>query len=137
MKKIVFPVVMIIAVFVMGCRKSSDTTNTNPHSIIGKWILTESLTDPGDGSGTWQPADKPGFYYLVFGADSSSLQTNLSTGYGSATNYKLLSDSTLRFTFSNGSDRTFYYRLADAQLTITGGCIEACGSRFRKSGIAY
>jgi hypothetical protein len=39
---------------VTACKKTIQVHNI---SIVGKWKLSESLADPGDGSGTCQPAD--------------------------------------------------------------------------------
>jgi hypothetical protein len=52
MKKVFLLAALIC--YVTACKKDIQVKNS---SIIGKWKLSESLADPGVGSGTWQPAD--------------------------------------------------------------------------------
>lgn len=47
-------VLAVVVCSVTACKKNIQLHNS---SIVGKWKLSEYLADPGDGSGTWQPAD--------------------------------------------------------------------------------
>jgi hypothetical protein len=49
-------------IFLFATITSCSTTFNSPadldtKEITGKWQLTESLADPGDGSGTWQTVE--------------------------------------------------------------------------------
>jgi hypothetical protein len=39
-----------------ACTDCDDVTPVSESSIIGNWELVAVLSDPGDGSGTFQPA---------------------------------------------------------------------------------
>ncbi len=115
----------ILLTIAIGCSKS--TTQTGKDSIVGKWLEIQYLADPGDGSGTWQTysGNKS---YLIFNADSSGE----SSGTPSLKYYHLLSDSTLTLEFDNGNSFLNSYKIENNTLTLTGGCIEACGSKYTK-----
>jgi len=55
----------ILLIAVISCSKSTTTQAKLSGSMIGKWIQTAYLADPGDGSGTWQP-DNTGSAYIIF-----------------------------------------------------------------------
>jgi len=58
--------------------------------LVGKWILVETLSDPGDGSGQWRPINKPDYYFLQFNTDNS-IESNTYTGLGGLRHYTNLS----------------------------------------------
>ena len=62
----------VVIFFIIGCEKSKQVEN---NSLVGKWKLTESYADPGDGSGTWQPADAAHPGYLEFKTDGTVIIT--------------------------------------------------------------
>lgn len=130
MKKLLIATVYLSACLLCTCAKSSDTAAGN--SITGKWILTETLADPGNGSGQWKPAAMPGYYYAQFNADSS-FEGNSYTGTGAIKRYSLQRNNMLHLIDSNGRDYTYSYTLVSTSLTITGACIEACGSKFTRA----
>jgi hypothetical protein len=113
----------IIALSICTCGKKNIGTAEN-ETIIGKWKLTQTLSDPGDGSGKWQPADPNHPSYIEFRADDTLA---FSTGY--STRYKLLSDSTL-ILYSTGDSIRWGYQFTKTQLTLHPPCIEACGMRY-------
>ncbi len=116
-----------------ACTKSSDT-NKNPASLIGKWKLTETLTDPGDGSGTF--INTTIYAYIVFKNDSSLEKSNLYSANISfeSVRYSLPNDSVIVFIDSSGMNVLMYYKykIDVDTLTIMGGCYEACGSKYIK-----
>jgi hypothetical protein len=112
------------------CNKVSDTTTTSINSkLVGKWILVETLSDPGDGSGQWRPINKPDYYLLQFNIDNS-IESNTYTGLGGLRHYNVMNDSTVQFIYANGNTVSLFYKIDGVSLTIQGGCIEACGSKF-------
>jgi hypothetical protein len=133
MKKLVSVISLFSALLFFSCSKTSDAVEGH---LTGKWILIETLADPGDGSGTWRPADPPNHFYLTFKTDST-VESNLYTGPGGLKRYSLLTDSTINFTYNNGGSVNLRYKIEAAFLTITGGCIEACGSKFSKSSLTH
>jgi len=113
-----------IAVCMAACKRSTVERS----GIVGKWKLTEYLADPGDGSGTWQPANPSPPSYLEFKNDGTMSSYTPPLQYA-ASHYRLTSDTT--FTLIRGTDSIRqYYRINGANLTIEGGCIERCGERY-------
>jgi hypothetical protein len=52
---------------------------------------------------------------------------------GGVQKYKIINDSIINFIYANGDTIINAYRIDHSSLTLTGGCIEACGSKFIKS----
>lgn len=115
--------IFIFIIFMTGACQKSDQEN----SLIGKWKLTETLADPGDGSGKWQSV-KNSSSYLFLNADG----TVSGNGF---THYKLfnvIDNQTIEFIYQDNSKIILFYKLQGSSLEITGGCFEACGSRFKR-----
>jgi hypothetical protein len=109
---------------VTACKKNIQVDNS---SIVGKWKLSEYLADPGDGSGTWQPADPLHPGYLEFKKDGT-LSISPNNIYNSD-HYQLISDSTM--IFIRGSENfPMRYHFSKTLLTLYPPCIEACGERY-------
>jgi len=113
----------IISLAVLACGKKNAAVENE--SIVGKWRLTETLADPGDGSGKWQPADPLNPSYLEFRSDGSLG----SSPQGSVTQYKLLSDSTLLY-YTDTGPLQLRYTLTKTALGLYPPCIEACGMHY-------
>jgi hypothetical protein len=124
-----FTFIMLVAF--TGYSKSTAKINNAGNSIVGKWIETAYLADPGDGSGTWQP-DNSGSNYIIFNEDSSA-KTNGNPYFGGLKSYHILSDSTLTLVYSDGTMFPQTYKVENNSLTLMGGCIEACGSKYIKA----
>jgi hypothetical protein len=86
----------------VACTKSSD----NNSSIIGRWKLTETLADPGDGSGTWMPAITN--YIIQFNNDSTAYENPVNP-YRNINSYSVTSDSTLTMFYSDGTSQNLYF----------------------------
>src|SRR3954463_6947332 len=110
-------VALVLMIAAVACSKSG-TSSTNSNSIVGKWIQTSYLADPGDGSGTWQP-DNTGANYIIFHEDSSA---ECSPSLGELASYRILSDSTLTLVYSDGTTFQRIYKLDGNTLTLMGGC---------------
>jgi hypothetical protein len=109
----------------VACKKT--TTQADNISIIGKWKLSEYLADPGDGSGTWHVSDPLNPSYREFKGDGILVDSPSSAT--SWTHFQLTSDSTI--IFSRDSEQlTISYHVSKTLLTLSGGCIEACGERY-------
>ena len=59
--------------------------------------------------------------------------TKAFTELGGVQKYKIINDSIINFIYANGDTIINAYRIDHSSLTLTGGCIEACGSKFIKS----
>jgi hypothetical protein len=121
----------ILLVAFISCSKSTAKTNNPGNSIVGKWIQTAYLADPGDGSGTWQP-DNSGSSYIIFNEDSSAKNDGIPY-FGGFKSYHILSDSTLTLEYSDGSIFPRMYKVENNSLTLMGGCIENCGNKYIKA----
>ena len=121
----------ILLIVVVSCSKSTTINKTKvAGSIAGKWIQTGYLADPGDGSGTWQTVPTEDGY-IIFNEDSTA-QSSSVPYYGELKFYHILSDSTLTLEYADGTIFPQMYKVEKNTLTLTGGYIEACGSRYKR-----
>jgi hypothetical protein len=122
MVKFILMAVMVLAV--AGCKKNSSVEDGG---LIGKWKLTESYADPGDGSGTWHMADPSNPQYLEF-RDDGRLIFSPADMYDSD-HYQVTSDSTMNFI--RGSESfPMRYHLSENMLSLFPPCIEGCGLKY-------
>jgi hypothetical protein len=133
MKKIFFGLAFLSIIILFGCKKSPKSPDQKDSSIVGKWILFQTLTDPGDGSGTWMPASIPNYYFIQFNADKTTVESNMITESGSLTHYQIINDSTLNLIYSDNDTMRYGYKINTSILTLTGGCYEPCGSKFTRA----
>lgn len=124
MKKFILPLIMI-ALFISytSCKKNS--VSDGPGEVYGKWKLTETLSDPGDGSGKYIKVKED--KYLIMsrtGKMEGDALPDLSA-------FKILDSLTMEVT-SKTYNRTLPYRYkATANtLTLNPPCFEGCGFRF-------
>lgn len=129
MKNLLYLVAIVSSFLFICCEKNCNREELKDSSIVGKWMLVETLADPGDGSGKWTAVDVQGKYFLKFNADGR-LEGNSLERFGNLTRYKVLNDSSVNFIYADGREFALRYKIRRDSLTITGGCIEACGSRF-------
>ena len=122
MKKLCI-ILFVFSLIYVGCKKNDDD---GPGEIYGKWKLTETMNDPGDGSGKYMKVEgEPKYLTLdqsgqISGEALSDLQ-----------NFKVL-DSVRIEVFPNTSmpSMIYYYKVSASTLTINLPCIEGCGLRF-------
>lgn len=127
MKRAALLLLLCIAILI-SCSKS-DSACAEKTALTGNWKLVETLADPGDGSGTWQPAAHP--LTLTFTSNGSIG----GDAFPQARHYEVSSDTNLRFTFADGTFINYNYTLTETTLVLSGGgCIEACGAKFIKTG---
>jgi hypothetical protein len=120
-KQILTLITLVVALLV-SCQKSAVYNN----SFIGKWKLIETLADPGDGSGKWQPAASNQF--IQFNTDGS-LQSNI---YPDFKKYRIIDSARIDFLKTDGHSFWFRYKFNSSFLEINPPCIESCGARFIK-----
>jgi hypothetical protein len=129
MKKTFNLTTLLLLMFFICCNKAEDTTTSVNLNLVRKWILVETLSDPGDGSGKWKPVSKPNYYFLQFNTDNS-IESNIYPDLAGLRHYDIMNDSTVQFIYSSGIKVLMFYKLEGNSLTISGGCDEACGSKF-------
>ena len=122
MKNLQNLIFVFIILSLTACEKIGSET-----SITGKWMLTETLADPGDGSGKWKSVSGSKSYFIL--NSDGSITGNSGTNFKQ---YKVIDDQMIEFTNQNGSTSTRIYKLSINSLEISGGCFEACGSRYKK-----
>ncbi|MEO6454292.1 MAG: hypothetical protein ABIN97_09480 [Ginsengibacter sp.] len=121
------PIILLtfcLIIFVIACKKSTTYNNT----FIGKWKLVETLSDPGDGSGQWQPVATGTYEFIQFNTDST-IQSNKYTDFKK---YRVPDSVRIEFIRSDGTVFGYRYKFNQASLEINPPCIEPCGARFIK-----
>jgi hypothetical protein len=132
-KKIFLGIVFLSVTVFSNCNKTSRSPADNNSSIVGKWILIQTLVDPGDGSGTWMQANVPNHYFMQFNADNKTIESNIISGSGNLDQYKIINDSTVNLIYSDNDTVRYNYKIDNSSLTLMGGCYEACGLKFTRS----
>ena len=104
--------------------------------LIGAWTETEYFSDPGDGSGTWQPSVDHEVLLFNFPPKLINRSHLYSSPYD---NFEIESDSTIRLFSSNDSTpgQIIYYKLSaeNTRLELRPMCIEGCGYRYKRATI--
>jgi hypothetical protein len=96
-------------------------------TLVGKWQLTETLADIGDGKATWTPASKDSVQYVVFTKDGKVS----GNAFYNTTAYKLIDSNHVKFSITgNTSLVTHRYTVTANTLLLNPPCREACGMRF-------
>ncbi|HEX6180407.1 MAG TPA: hypothetical protein VFZ47_04130 [Chitinophagaceae bacterium] len=103
-----------------------NSESSSGEGLIGQWQLTESYFDPGDGSGTWQPANAN--QVVSFNADGSF--TSNSSLFEGIVKYEVPNDSTIKFFRVDATEWVMSYNLSDNKLHLRPSCIEGCGLKF-------
>lgn len=104
---------------------AADTFTTN-EGLIGKWKEIEALSDPGDGSGTFQPVNEKQGQLIEFKADGTLL---LNSAPG---RYELLPNQYVRILVNDGKNefRWRYSDLTPSSVTLSYQCIEPCAGKY-------
>lgn len=111
-------IILGLAIFAVSCSKNLSKTG-----LVGKWRLTESLMDPGDGSGQWTaPAENTVIEFTKSGI--------IKYDGGESDNYKIVNDSLLQISSSSSSTVNYSYKVDGNKLFMRPPCIEACGDRY-------
>ncbi len=132
MKQILFTLIGII--LLISCDSSDDAGNVLTSDIIGTWQLTANLSDPGDGSGSFQSVSSN--KTITFNADGTS------TSNGDVCDMSITTSTNTNGTY-NTTDKTINancgttnlpisYTIDNLTMDISYFCIEACQSRYRK-----
>ncbi len=129
---------LIIVLFATMTSSCSTTPNSpdislDKEEITGKWHLTETLADPGDGSGTWKTVENG----RILEFENDGIVTSSTTYCYNEEIYEASYDTAEKMINSDCADRTIAlrYEIKEGDLFIyphNPRCIEACGSKYEK-----
>lgn len=131
MKK-AFLLPLILVLLTIAC----DSEDVNPDSLIGTWRLSQTLADPGDGSGVFRPATTEEFINIAI--DGSYHSSFSLCQFGNNGEVNTGSIDTLQQVFIpencswGDSPAMLPYQLQNGELTISFQCIEACAHLYVK-----
>ena len=116
---------LTLSMTLISCYNDDDNTPISK-SIVGNWELVAMLADPGDGSGTFQPATGKTLQFTNQGI----VNCNVSFCFGSLT--QATSTGTYHTTTNtiNVDNCTGTYVLNGNNLEVSHFCIEPCGERY-------
>jgi hypothetical protein len=124
MKKILLILLATASIIYVSCKKT-DNNNDGPGEVYGKWKLTETMQDPGNGSGKYRKVSGDVKYLTL--DKSGKFQGDALPDLFS---FKIL-DSVKMEVFSNTYKMplTYYYKVSAKSLQLNPPCIEGCGYR--------
>ena len=127
-----FKLMPILCLF-LAASCSKDNTGRDETLTGGKWKLSETLSDPGDGSGKWRHVSEKSRIDNIIFKDNGELEWDL---YGDFKTYAIKDSVTLSLIRADKSVQTYFYEVKDGKLTMSprepARCIEACGSKYVK-----
>ncbi|MBV6647260.1 MAG: hypothetical protein KI790_17510 [Cyclobacteriaceae bacterium] len=130
---------MIICVLVLiACEDGEHITSVDP-VLLGRWVLTEQLVDPGDGSGKFHQVESS--KYIEFFADStyrsngviclmSTETSGLETGRYDPKEFLILPD--ICPVDGGPTWRKIWYAFENDDLILRYTCIEPCLHKYKK-----
>jgi len=132
MKRKILYLITLILFSISGCKKKDSTAEPIfPNSIIGKWKLVSTYTDPGNGKGKFEPYNGPELFPIEFNPDSTYKNKNINCidNFSTRSNQYIKLGGNCKNTWDN---RLYYYKLSPKydSLTLYYICIEGCGEKF-------
>lgn len=127
MRPIVFILLLLTCTY--SCKKNSDP------ALVGKWQLTETLVDPGNGSGTFQDvsSDKTIKFKSNGTFTSNGSICDLNTDANDATSGEYSnSEHTVTPTGCGSSSTVLNYEIINGDLILHYPCFEACQVKYEK-----
>jgi hypothetical protein len=129
MNKFACILIVVFCGVLFTCKKDGHTAGNN---LTGKWKLTESLADPGDGSGKWTNVPTSPVVYVQFDSDGK-LE---GTAFPEYISYVIKDSVTLTFTSKDDVLQNYRYSIKAGTITISPDgpirCFEACGTKYVK-----
>lgn len=117
--------VLIIMGLLVACKKDSS------NGLIGEWKLIETLTDPGDGSGTFSPVSSS---KIIEFHSNGTITSNgdLCSMNSAATSSSSGTYSTIDSIISGSTCTNLHFTLNTNHLIIDYPCIEPCRAKFER-----
>jgi len=121
-----------LSIILLSCAKRNEN-DINP-GIVGKWKLIQILSDPGDGSGTFQNVNSNKIIQFENNNKLSSngilctpstLSNTSSTGTYNEQELKI-------YPLECGNNITLNYQINSNELIIDYPCFEACSEKYMK-----
>jgi hypothetical protein len=122
MKKL-YLLLMVFSLVYLGCKKEKED---GPGEVYGTWMLTETMNDPGDGSGKYKKV-KGDVQYVTLERSGDISGDALSD----LQRFNVLDSARIEFVTKPANDKIiYYYKVSANSLTLNPPCIEGCGLRF-------
>ena len=118
---------LTISLLFLGCNKGSMDRNT----VVGLWKLSSTAIIFGDSLYESPTSARSYLEFTVYGKvifDTENMDNYRSTN---AYTYTITSDSTLEIVTTGNTIGRFSYTIQSNTLTLSGGCIEPCISRYK------
>lgn len=131
MKKLLF---FFIIIGIFGSCNKDDDHNTNTE-LIGSWKLIAIYTDPGDGSGSFEPVElNKTITFQNNGTITCNGELCSMTTTANTTTSGTYSLANATFSSSNCYPENYEYpfQLSDNILIISYPCIEPCQAKYKK-----
>ncbi|MGF1923436.1 MAG: hypothetical protein ACQUHE_04610 [Bacteroidia bacterium] len=124
MKNFLVTSTIICTLLINGCKKDESDKS----ELLGKWLLTEQLADPGDGSGKYQKVT--GENKTVTFNQSGEVTGEVFTA---PAQYKVLDSVRVEITTKTNNQSIVYrYKATSKELILNAPCIEPCGLKFKR-----
>ncbi len=124
MKKIL--ILLSVFVSLSSCTDCDDDAVVAESEIVGSWELVAILADPGDGSGTYQPATGKMLQFT----DQGVVNCNISFCFGQITQATTTGTYDITTTSIDVDNCTGTYSFNGPFLEVSHFCIEPCGERY-------
>jgi len=138
MKKVIF-ILLIPFLFAFTCEEEKEEKqvilpSVKSNELLGKWQLIETLEDPGDGSGTFQPVVNGKIIEFIEDNTIANLDSPFSCNSPDI-NLPIIatySEKDKKITFSDCPDFSLGVEIKNGNLFLYPPCIEACASKYKK-----
>ncbi|MBT2560520.1 hypothetical protein J7E50_23745 [Pedobacter sp. ISL-68] len=129
MKKVLLLLLAIAGVLYVSCKKT-DKDNDGPGEVYGKWKLTETMQDPGDGSGRYKKVSGQA-KYLILSKSADKAGKFEGDALPDLFSFRIL-DSVKMEVYSNTykMPMIYQYKVSAKSLQLNPPCFEGCGYRF-------
>lgn len=131
MKKMLLLVTAIV--LVIACNNDDNNQTVVESTVLGEWTLIEVLSDPGDGSGTFQPVQSHKTLMFTANGDVTSngniCSINLETAQATSGTFSEENHTITGNCSAVGYPLTYEVDAND-NLIVSHPCIEACGEKY-------
>jgi hypothetical protein len=132
---------IILTLIFVSCASNDDKPFAGNLDLLGKWKLIEQLSDPGDGSGVFNPisSDRTLEFFSNGTVKANGILCYMSYEVGPQSSGSFIAiddneyfDGEITPYDCEYSDTKLYYAFEGQNLIITYLCIEGCGQKFKK-----